>query len=207
MPIGKMPQRLIRVFGVAGMTSRILIFIGCDISNIGSWICDGLLDLILKSFVLEFMESCDTINYRSIDRRCSAVQYISGIHALNIPCSLLTCGDWHCSALKWQNITFMDTEKTFFKDYGIELQKRIPQHSETYAVANHIRALLDLLEIGNFSTAQGMNKDFICNDDYNDEIFEKVASMKMLPNWSEIDRFMTREYYQKWVNFKKGLKV
>lgn len=135
------------------------------------------------------------------------MQYISGIHALNIPCSLLTCGDWHCSALKWQNITFMDTEKTFFKDYGIELQKRIPQHSETYAVANHIRALLDLLEIGNFSTAQGMNKDFICNDDYNDEIFEKVASMKMLPNWSEIDRFMTRKYYQKWVNFKKGLKV
>lgn len=135
------------------------------------------------------------------------MQYISGIHALNIPCSLLTCGDWHCSALKWQNITFMDTEKTFFKDYGIELQKRIPQHTESYAVANHIRALLDLLEIGNFSTAQGMNKDFICNDDYNDEIFEKVASMKMLPNWSEIDRFMTREYYQKWVNFKKGLKV
>lgn len=132
------------------------------------------------------------------------MQYISGIHALNIPCALLTCGDWHHSALKWQNITFMETERAFFRDYGIEFSKHIPEHNETFAVANHIRALLDLLEAGNFSTAQGMNKDFICNDDYNGEIFEKVSSMKELPNWSDIDCFMTREYYQKWVDFKKG---
>lgn len=133
------------------------------------------------------------------------MQYVTGVHALNIPCSLLTCGDWHSSALKWQNITLMDTEKAFFKDYGIELNKRIPNHNETFAVENHIRALLDLLEIGNFSTAQGVNKDFICNDDYNIEVFEKVFLMKNLPNWEDIDRFMTKEYYQKWVDFKKGL--
>jgi len=28
------------------------------------------------------------------------MQYISGIHALKLPCALKTCGDWHCSALR-----------------------------------------------------------------------------------------------------------
>lgn len=87
------------------------------------------------------------------------------------------------------------------------MNKNIPEHSETYAVANHIRALLDLLEIGNFSTAQGMNKDFICNDDYTSEIFEKVSRMRILLNWLDIDRFMIREYYQKWIDFKEGINI
>ncbi|MDR1620561.1 MAG: hypothetical protein LBS18_07870 [Clostridiales bacterium] len=101
----------------------------------------------------------------------------------------------------------MDTEKAFFKDYGIELDKTIPEHSETYAVANHIRALLDLLELGNFSVAQGMNRDFICNDNYTSEIFNKVSMMRNLPNWQDIDCFMIKEYYMKWVDFKKGLNL
>jgi hypothetical protein len=122
---------------------------------------------------------------------------------LNLPCSILTCGDWHQSALRWKDITFRDTDKAFFGRYGIEYGKRIPEHEGTYAVANHIRALLDLLEMGNFSTAQGMNRDFICNDDYSGEIFERVSSMRALPNWEQIDAFMAREYYNKWVNFKK----
>ena len=131
------------------------------------------------------------------------MQYITGIHALNLPCSLLTCGDWHQSALRWKDVTFMNTETAFFGDYGIEYDKHIPEHEGNYAVANHIRSLLDLLEQGNFSTAQGMNKDFICNDDYNGEVFEKVLSMNALPNWNQIDDFMTKEYYNKWVNFRK----
>jgi len=97
----------------------------------------------------------------------------------------------------------MNTDTAFFRDYGIEYDKRIPEHEGTYAVANHIRALLDLLEQGNFSTAQGMNKDFICNDDYNGEIFGKILSMKSLPNWDKIDGFMAREYYNKWVDYRE----
>jgi hypothetical protein len=99
------------------------------------------------------------------------MQYITGIHALNLPCSLLTSGDWHCSALRWRDITFMDTDTAFFKNYGIETEKRIPEHDGTYAVANHIRALLDLLETRKFTVAQGMNNDFICCDDYTPEVF------------------------------------
>ena len=131
------------------------------------------------------------------------MQYITGVHALNLPCSIETCGDWHQSALRWKDIAFGNTDTAFFGDYGIEYGKRIPEHVETYAVANHIRALLDLLEQGNFSTAQGMNRDFICNDSYNGEVFSKVYSMNILPNWNQIDGFMTREYYNKWMRYKK----
>jgi hypothetical protein len=131
------------------------------------------------------------------------MQYITGIHALNLPCNLLTCGDWHRSALRWKNITIRDTERSFFSDYGIENNKRIPEHEGTYAVANHIRALLDLLEMGKFSVARGMNRDFIGNDDYNEEICSKVVSMKELPHWSEIDHFMGCEYYSVWLDYKR----
>jgi len=135
------------------------------------------------------------------------MRYISGIHALNLPCSLLTCGDWHCSALRWKDITFRDTDTAFFKDYGIEYGKRIPEHEGTYPVANHIRALLDLLEMRKFSVAQGMNDDFICNDDYNEEVFNKVSMMKSFPHWPEIDQFMGSEYYSKWLDYKKQVNL
>ena len=131
------------------------------------------------------------------------MQYITGIHALNLPCSLLTCGDWHCSALKWEKITFRDSEDSVYGNYGIELCSAVPEHDGTFAAANHIRALLDLLELGNFSAAQGMNQDFIGNDDYTDEIFDKVAIMKDLSHWPGIDSFMGREYYGKWLDYKR----
>jgi hypothetical protein len=131
------------------------------------------------------------------------MRYITGVHALNLPCSLLTCGDWHASALRWENITFGETESSLFGEYGIEYGKEIPEHSGTYAAANHIRALLDLLETGHYAAAQGMNRDFICNDDYTEEVFDKVSLMKNLPCWGEIDGFMGKEYYAKWLEYKK----
>ena len=79
----------------------------------------------------------------------------------------------------------------------------VPENEGTYAVANHIRALLDLLESGNYSEAQGMNNDFIGNDDYTDEVFDQVALMRALPHWSKIDGFMGREYYGKWLAYKR----
>lgn len=130
------------------------------------------------------------------------MKYITGIHALNISCDLETCGDWHQSALGWEDLTIGDSSKSVFKDYGIELKKTIPNHTKTFPVANHIRALLDLLELGKFSVAQGMNKDFVCNDKYDNEIFEKVLYLRSNENWKEIDSFMGREYHGKWLDFK-----
>ena len=97
-----------------------------------------------------------------------------------------------------------ETEDSFFGEYGIEYNKKIPEHYELYATANHIRALLDLLEEGNFSVAQGMNKDFICNSKYDAEVFDKVYSMKTLENWNDINKFMEREYKMKWVKYRNN---
>ncbi len=129
------------------------------------------------------------------------MKYITDIHALNLPCSLKTCGDWHTSAIQWKNPHTRESENSFFGDYGIEANKTIPEHKEKYYVANHIRALLDLLEVGNFAEAQGMNEDFICNSAYDEEVFNMVYSMRSLPNWLKINKFMGKEYMMKWIDF------
>lgn len=134
------------------------------------------------------------------------MKYVTGIHALNLNCELETCGDWHQSALRWEKVSFADTKNMFFKDYGLEYNKTIPNHDELYITANHIRALLDLLELGKFSVAQGMNNDFICNCKYDKEVFKKVYSMRTLPNWREIDKFMGKEYKLKWLKYKEMIK-
>jgi hypothetical protein len=136
-------------------------------------------------------------------REVTAMQYITGVHALNLPCSLLTCGDWHQSALQWERPNIRESDGSLFGDYGIEQNKSIPEHNGTFAAANHIRALLDLMEQGKFTVAQGMNNDFICNDDYTGEVFGKVSQMKTLPNWRDIDNFVGREYRSKWLNYKE----
>lgn len=133
--------------------------------------------------------------------------YLSGIHALNLPCKLNTCGDWHLSSLQWSNLPLLNSENSLFGDYGIEKNKIIPEHTNHFNVANHIRALLDLLEQGKFAIAQGMNKDFICNDEYTEEIFSKVVLLKTNSNWNEIDIFMGKEYFAKWLAFQKLTKL
>jgi len=131
------------------------------------------------------------------------MRYITGQHALNIPCKLLTCGDWHQSALQWNTPFFRDSADSIYRDYGIEQNVSIPEHTEKYSVANHIRALLDLLELGKFSLAQGMNKDFICNDTYTEEIFAHVIKLSNSSLWLDIDHFMGKEYLSVWLNYKK----
>lgn len=46
------------------------------------------------------------------------------MHALNIDNSLNTCGDWHTSALDWQNIDLAESKGSLFEDWGIETNKK-----------------------------------------------------------------------------------
>ncbi len=131
------------------------------------------------------------------------MKYVSGIHALNVTCQLNTMGDWHASALRWDNPCQYDTEDSVFKDYGIEYKKQIPEHLETYPVANHIRACLDLIDKGKFGYAQGMNKNYISNKKLNQIIFEKVLLLKNNKNWLDIQKFMIKEFCMEWINFLK----
>ena len=48
------------------------------------------------------------------------MKYISLIHALNIPCHLETCGDWHASSIQWENPHILESDHSLWGDYGIE---------------------------------------------------------------------------------------
>lgn len=137
------------------------------------------------------------------------MRYITGIHALNLPCQLNTCGDWHQSALKWKDVTVKESESTMFGDYGIEAGHKIPEHNGEYFVANHIRALLDLVvEDENFAVAQGMRENFVCNEEYTPEIFAKLWGLRGegidAEKWERIDEFMLSEYKLAWWEFTEA---
>lgn len=130
------------------------------------------------------------------------MKYVTGVFALNIDNSMETCGDWHASALNWANIRIADSDKSIFKDWGIEGPKNIPEHKEKYFVANDLRALLDIMQYDTRFLV-GMRNDFICTDIYDDVFFEKVWMLKDSPNWKNIDRLMEKEYMMKWVDFRR----
>ena len=132
------------------------------------------------------------------------MKYITGIHALNLECSLETCGDWHTSALKWKDLYIKESEDSIYKEWGIEERGNIPNHEGRWKVANHIRALLDLLEDGKFTVAQGMREDFICNEKYTPEVLDKVWMLRDRCNWKEVDEFMKKEYRLTWLEYKEG---
>lgn len=129
--------------------------------------------------------------------------YLTGIHALNIEDSLETCGDWHTSALDWGSIKLQDSNKSIFKDWGIEEGKVIPEHKELYNVANTLRAVLDLMIVGMTDYLKGFRNDFFCTDIYNKEFFSKVIQLKSLDNWKDIDNLMKREFMFEWDNYVK----
>ena len=133
------------------------------------------------------------------------MKYVTGIFALNLPCSLDTCGDWHSCSINWNNVDIRESNNSILKDYGIETNQSVKflDKSKKYNVANHIRALLDMLIIGNYGYAQGMKEDYICNDKYTKEIFNQVLKLKTLDNWTGINKFMTHEYKMKWLNYTK----
>lgn len=44
------------------------------------------------------------------------MKYISEIFALNITCSLETCGDWRTSDLNWDNLRFRETDGYIYSE-------------------------------------------------------------------------------------------
>lgn len=57
-----------------------------------------------------------------------AVRYISGVHALNLPCSSETTGDWHTSSIQWDNPWILESDGSIFGNYGIETCDCVPEH-------------------------------------------------------------------------------
>ncbi|WP_406710517.1 hypothetical protein QEV69_04560 [Trueperella pyogenes] len=132
------------------------------------------------------------------------MKYVTDIHALNLPSDTDTTGDWHASALQWERLRMAESEESVFGDWGITCNSpvRIPEHEGVqFNVANHVRALLDMIEHGRLSIAQGMRDAYIGNDAYNDEIFPRVWLLHQSDNWPRIDHFMKKEYGRAWLRF------
>ncbi|MDR2199906.1 MAG: hypothetical protein LBR53_10725 [Deltaproteobacteria bacterium] len=135
------------------------------------------------------------------------MKYLTGRQALNLPCLLSTNGDWHhCNMIwKFNSLKIQESNDSVFKDYGIELDRKIPENSGLFAVANHIRVILDYLEKGQFDGIRGFRNDYICNDEYMIEIFKKVTLLQTKSFWNKIDEIMGLEYFSKWLKFKKDI--
>ena len=129
------------------------------------------------------------------------MEYITGIYALNLPCSLNTSGDWHRTAIKWELLKFRESRESVFGEYGIETCSCVPFHPGTHYVANHLRACLDLIEVGNFSLAQGMRDDYLCDNTLDQEVFEHILQLKDSERWEKVVRFMGMEYDTSWLKF------
>lgn len=110
----------------------------------------------------------------------SRVLYITGIHALNLPCELETTGDWHTSSLDWKNVPLRESDNSPIKEWGIEGGIVLPDKRE-YNHANHLRAILDIMETGTeyeLKWLGGFRDGFICTDRYNELFFTKVYCLK-----------------------------
>ncbi|KRL14531.1 hypothetical protein [Schleiferilactobacillus perolens] len=133
------------------------------------------------------------------------MKYISGLYALNIPDPAeQTTGDWHWGALDWTRIPLFNSSNSIYGDYGIRRNANVPHApgNTFYNVANHIRALLDMLVAGQLDLAGGMRDDFICNDALTPEVSDKVWQLRHTTNWLQIDKFMGSEYFMQWEDYK-----
>lgn len=134
--------------------------------------------------------------------------YLSGIHALNLNCSLGTPGDWHQSGIRWDAVPdrLLESDDSVFGDYGIEANRELDCYEAKYDsihIANHIRACLDLIAAASFGSVQGMREYFIGDDQYDFVIFDKVLLLKNSFRWTDVDRFMGKEYGMKWVRYRE----
>ena len=126
------------------------------------------------------------------------MKYISNEYALNIPCSLKSSGDWHYNSYPVEKAKLFDSNESYFGDFGIE------EHvinNKTYFVANHLRAILDLMFCKKFDFLKGFKDDFIVVNDYNSLFFNKVYEFKNSNIWNDVNNLMKEEYMLDWINF------
>ena len=126
------------------------------------------------------------------------MKYISNEYALNIPCSLKTSGDWHYNSYPVEKAKLFDSNESYFGDFGIE------EHvinNKTYFVANHLRAILDLMFCKKFDFLKGFKDDFIVVDDYNSMFFDKVYELRNLDMWDEVNFLMKEEFMIEWLDY------
>ena len=99
------------------------------------------------------------------------------------------------------------TETAFFKDYGVETDKEVARLAGTRNVANHLRAVLDLLHEGKFKDLAGLKREIIANDQLTAELFNKVLELHTQNVWNQVSWFIGCEYGLQWLEFLKSKNI
>jgi transcriptional regulator with XRE-family HTH domain len=144
-----------------------------------------------------------------------AIKYLSMMFALNVTPKTYTktSGDWHRFNFFSQprRIEFTCIDDNPLGAWGIDNNVEIPTFGngkpKKYKVANHLRALLDMLYYNRLLSAQGMKHDYIVTDEYNKVFFQKVKLLLALAHWSEIDQLMDNEFGVEWRKYKRDMKI
>lgn len=132
------------------------------------------------------------------------MKYVTGIHGLNVRTGRNTCGDNRAEHLDWSRMIMLDTDKSELGMWGIELGTKVPGHKETFAVADHLRCIVDIMsEFRDCDGLIGFKDKYLKTDEYNKELFEKVCSLYGRPNWDDINSLMEGEYLFEWVNYSR----
>lgn len=121
------------------------------------------------------------------------VKYRTGWSALQVP-NKHGNADWHSNManLKWR-----ESDGSYFGDYGIEY---LDGMYEGYN-ANHIRAILDLLEEGQVLGLQGVQDIIELDDDEQLELCKLVYERYGMV----LDFFMFREFRWAWVTYRRSI--
>ena len=133
------------------------------------------------------------------------MKYITGMFALNIPCSLGTTGDWHRTSLPWERVEIRESDDSVLKEEGIEKDVFVEELGRNCNVANHIRACVDMLDEGRYSLASGMRYDFFDDDmSFNPVLFDYVYRLKAVKTpreWKAICQVLEKDYMLRWLRF------
>lgn len=128
------------------------------------------------------------------------MKYVTGIPALNMKNELNTFGDWHRGTIDWLNLKEVESSESVLGDWGIESGLN-PVTNQPIKKANHIRAILDILE-GRVDTPiewlYQFKHDFISTDEYDELIVEKASLLKESSNWEKIDLLMKSTFPLLW---------
>lgn len=136
------------------------------------------------------------------------MKYVSGLHALSQVCDLDTAGVPNPHELDWEHVCIRETDESIYGTYGITEINFLPnQGYGCFYIANTIRAILDCLVYGDYDAINDFRDEIICNERFNEEVFEKVSCLNNLPSWATIDAIMHREYGNLWLRYKLTHKI
>ena len=138
------------------------------------------------------------------------MQYLTGRLAFAIPCKLNSCGIWNISKKDFmdeEKFKLSESEGSFFGDWGIETNKLVPGREYCcYNVANHLRAYLDLLMLGEFDQLIGLYDEGIADARCRLDLFMILNSkVRRTPMWEVVKPFMSQEFGSLWDSFLRGI--